>query len=107
VWGRSALGIEARRSGGEAVGGWDAEAPFYRVGGGAGRSGDEGEWAAAVVRHDGGGGNHFRRGSARAVMGSEEGGARRQHACTDVRRRWRRRPFGPGRKTTGRGPACR
>jgi hypothetical protein len=49
VRGRSRLGIGARRSGGEAVGGGDAEAPFYRVGGGAGRLGDGGEQAAAVA----------------------------------------------------------
>jgi hypothetical protein len=70
VRGRSGLRIGARRSEGEAVGGGDVRAPFYRVGGGAGRSGDRGEWAAVVVRHDGGGGDRFRRGSAE-VVGSE------------------------------------
>jgi formylmethanofuran dehydrogenase subunit C len=39
VRGRSGLRIGARRSGGEVVGGGDAEAPFYRVRGGAGRQG--------------------------------------------------------------------
>jgi hypothetical protein len=56
------------------VGGGDARAPFYRVGGGAGQPGDEGEWAAMVVHHDGGGGDRFGRGSAGAVVGSDEGG---------------------------------
>jgi hypothetical protein len=53
---RGCLGLEigSRRSGGEAVGGGDAKALFYRVGGGAGQLGDRGERAAAVVRHDGG-----------------------------------------------------
>jgi hypothetical protein len=39
---RSRLGLRigARRSGGEAVGGGDAEVPFYSVGGGAGCPGD-------------------------------------------------------------------
>jgi hypothetical protein len=49
VRGRSGLGIGARRSGGEAVGGGDAGVPFYRVGGGAGRPGDGGERAAVVA----------------------------------------------------------
>jgi hypothetical protein len=65
--------LGARRSGGGAVRGGDAEAPFYRVGGGAGRPCDGVEWAAVVVRHDGGGGNHFGRGSARVVVGRDEG----------------------------------
>jgi hypothetical protein len=42
--GHSALENQARRSGG----GGDAGAPFYRVGGGAGRPGIRGEWAVAV-----------------------------------------------------------
>jgi hypothetical protein len=37
------------RSGGEAVGGGDIGAPFYRVGGGAGWPGDGGEWVAVVA----------------------------------------------------------
>jgi hypothetical protein len=48
VRGHSGLGIGARWSGGGVVGGGDAEVPFYRVGGGEGRPGDEGELAAAV-----------------------------------------------------------
>jgi hypothetical protein len=59
---------------GGAVGGADARAPFYRVGGGAGRPGIGGEWVAAVVHHNGGGGGRFGRGSARVVVGSDEGG---------------------------------
>jgi hypothetical protein len=49
VRGRSGLRIGERRSGGEAVGGGDIGAPFYRVGGGAGRPGDGGEWVAVVA----------------------------------------------------------
>jgi hypothetical protein len=75
VRGRSGLGIGARRSGGEAVGGEDAGTPFYRVGAGAGQPGDGGEWAVAMVRHDGGGGGRLRRGSTRAMVGSDEGAA--------------------------------
>jgi hypothetical protein len=56
------------------VGGGDAGAPFYRVGGGAGRPSDGREHAIAVVHHDVGGGGHFRRGSAGAVVGCDEGG---------------------------------
>jgi hypothetical protein len=55
VRGHSGLEIGARRSGGEAVGGGDVRAPFYRVGGVARRPGDRGEWAAVVVRYNGGG----------------------------------------------------
>jgi hypothetical protein len=72
--GRSGLRNGARRSGGGAVGGWDARAPFYTVGGGTGWLGSGGEWAAAVVCHNGGGGDHFGRGSAEVVVGSDEGG---------------------------------
>jgi hypothetical protein len=54
VRGRSGLRIGANRSGGEAVGGGVAGAPFYGVGGGAGWPIDGGEWAAAVVRYNGG-----------------------------------------------------
>jgi hypothetical protein len=43
VQSHSGLGIGARRSGGEAVGGGDAKALFCRVGGGAGRPGDRGK----------------------------------------------------------------
>jgi hypothetical protein len=75
VRGGSGLIIWARRSGGEAMGGGDAGAPFYRVRGGAGRPGDGGKHAASVVHHDGGGGGCFGRGSAGAVVGSDEGGA--------------------------------
>jgi hypothetical protein len=60
--------------GGEAVGGGDVGALFYRVGGGAGQLGDGGERAAAVVRHDGDGGGHFGRGSTGVVVWSDEGG---------------------------------
>jgi hypothetical protein len=113
VRGRLGLRIGSRKSGGEAVGGGDVEVPFYRVGGGAGQLGYRGEQAVAVVHHDGGGGGHFGRGSAGAVVGSDEGGgvcsnhfgtgrgAGRWHAHEHVRQR---RPFGPGRKMTGRGP---
>jgi hypothetical protein len=69
---RSGLRIGARRSGGEVVRGGDAGVTFYRVGGGAGRPGDGGEWAAVVGRHDGGGGGRFDRGSP-GVVGSDEG----------------------------------
>jgi hypothetical protein len=51
------------RGGGGAVGGVDAGAPFYRVGGGAGRSGIGEEWAVKVVRHNGDEGSRFGRGS--------------------------------------------
>jgi hypothetical protein len=44
----SGLGIGARRSRGEAVGGGDAGVPFYRVGGGVGWLGDKGERAVAA-----------------------------------------------------------
>jgi hypothetical protein len=54
------------------VRGGDAGVTFYRVGGGAGRPGDGGEWAAVVGRHDGGGGGRFDRGSP-GVVGSDEG----------------------------------
>jgi hypothetical protein len=111
VRGHSGLGIGARRSGGEVVGGGDAGAPFYRVGGGMGWSGDRGEWPAVVVRHDGGGGGCFGRGSAGTVVGSDEGGAPavsregggagRRRTCAHARRRWQWWPFVPGRKTTG------
>jgi hypothetical protein len=74
VRGRSGLIIGLTRSGGEAVGGGDAEVPFYIVGGGVGRPGDGGEWAAAMMHHDGRGGGRFRRRSGRAVVGSDEGG---------------------------------
>jgi hypothetical protein len=67
--GRSGLEIGAKRSGGEVVGGEDAEAPFYRVGGGTGWPGYGGEWAVVVVHHDGGGGGRFGRGSAGVVAG--------------------------------------
>jgi hypothetical protein len=77
VQGRSGLGIGARRSEGEVVGGGDTGAPFYWVGRGAGRLGDGGELVATVERHDGCGGGRFRRGSARAVVGSDEGGVLR------------------------------
>jgi hypothetical protein len=69
---RSGLRIGARRSGGEVVRGGDAGVTFYRVGGGAGRPGDGGEWAVVVGRHDGGGGDRFDRGSP-GVVGSDEG----------------------------------
>jgi hypothetical protein len=70
--------LEAQKWGkeewGGAMGGWDARAPFYTIGGGAGWLGSGGEWAAAVVCHNGGGGGHFGRGSAEVVVGSDEGG---------------------------------
>jgi hypothetical protein len=71
VRGRSGLRIGPRRSGGEAVGGGDAGAPFYRVGGGAGRPGDRGVWAVAVVHHDGVGGGHFGGGGIGRGSGGE------------------------------------
>jgi hypothetical protein len=46
------------------VSGADAVAPFYRVGGGAGRPGVGEERAAAVVRYNGDDGGRFGRGSA-------------------------------------------
>jgi hypothetical protein len=53
VRGRSGLRIGAKRSGGEAVGGGDAGAPFYRVGGGAGGWAMKGigrrRWCAIMV----------------------------------------------------------
>jgi hypothetical protein len=61
------------------MGGGDARASCYRVGGGAGQPGDGGERAAAVVRYNGGGGSCFRRGSAGAVVGSDEGGGSSGH----------------------------
>jgi hypothetical protein len=111
---RLGLRIGARSSGGEAVGGGNAGAQFYRVGGGAGWPSDVGKWAAAVVRHDCGGGSYFGRGSAR-VVGSDEGGGvlrlfqerkwgtGKQRACAHMRSLWQRWPFGQGRKMTGQG----
>jgi hypothetical protein len=101
VWGRSGLGIGARRSEGEVVGGGDAGVPFYRVGGGVGRLGDGGERVVAVVCHDGGGGGRFGKGSTGVVVGSDEGGGARRHVSAHMRWRW---PFDPGRKMTRRGP---
>jgi hypothetical protein len=72
--GRSGIKNGARRSGGGAVGGGDAGAPFYRVRGGAGWLSIRGESVAAVVHHNGGGGGRFRRGSSGVVVGSYEGG---------------------------------
>jgi hypothetical protein len=111
-WGELRCGLlEAQKWGKEAVGGGDAGAPFYNVGGGAGRPGVGGERVAAVVRHSGGG-NHFGRGSTRVVVGSDEGGAlavtgaegapgggapAREAVATAV-------AVGLGWKTTGRGP---
>jgi hypothetical protein len=93
------------------VGGALVGAPFYRVGGGAGRSGIRGEQAAVVVHHNGDEGGHVGRGSVGVVVGSDEGGCsdrcgsgsgagrRRAHV------RWRQRQrVGPRRKTTRRGP---
>jgi hypothetical protein len=72
-WGELRCGLlEAQKWGKEEVGGGDAGAPFYNLGGGAGRPSVGGEWVAAVVRHNGGG-NHFGRGSTRVVVGSDEG----------------------------------
>jgi hypothetical protein len=73
VRGRSGLGIGARRNTGEVVRGGDAGAPFYRVGGGAGRPGDGGERVVVMVHYNGGGSGRFGRGSTGAV-GSDEGG---------------------------------
>jgi hypothetical protein len=55
------------------VRGGDAGAPFYRVGGGAGRPGDGGERVVVMVHYNGGGSGRFGRGSTGAV-GSDEGG---------------------------------
>jgi hypothetical protein len=80
------------------VGGGDAEVPFYRVGGGAGRPGDEGELAAAVEAAVSGGDRPGRwwgvLGGCSSHLGVEGG---------IVRQRWWCRPFDPGRKTTGWG----
>jgi hypothetical protein len=57
------------------VGGGDAGAPFYRVGGGAGPPGIGGERSVVVLHHNGGGGGRFGRGSVGVVAGSDEGGA--------------------------------
>jgi hypothetical protein len=66
-----------------------------------------------VVLYNGGGGGRFGRGSIRAVGSDErngcsshfesgrERGIGRRHARAHVRRRWRRRSLGLGRKTTG------
>jgi hypothetical protein len=54
------------------VSGADAVAPFYRVGGGAGRPGVGEEWVA-VVCHNGDEGGCFGRGSVGVVLGSDEG----------------------------------
>jgi hypothetical protein len=48
-----------RERGRRGGGGADAEAPFYRVGGGAGRLGIGDERAAAVVHHNGDEGGRF------------------------------------------------
>jgi hypothetical protein len=55
------------------VGGADAEGPFYRVGGGAGRPGVREERAVAVVRHNGDEGGHFKKGLAREGEGVRVG----------------------------------
>jgi hypothetical protein len=59
MWARS--GHRERRRRGR--GGSDAGAPFYRVGGGAGRPGVREEREAVVVCHNGDEGGCFRRGS--------------------------------------------
>jgi hypothetical protein len=89
VLGLSGLGIEARRSVGESVGGGDAGALFYRVGGGVGRPDDGGEWVAVVVHHDGHGGGCFRRGSAGAVVMRGGGCSSRFRSGRWVPGRWR------------------
>jgi hypothetical protein len=110
VRGCSGLRIGARWSGGDAVGGGDDGAPFYRVGGAAGRPSNRREW-------DGGGGGRFGRGSTGVVVGSDEEGCssyfgsgrgRREaaHVHVHVRWRWQRRPFGPGGKDDRAGPTC-
>jgi hypothetical protein len=102
----------ARRSGGGAVGGGDARAPFHRFRGGAGQTDIRGEQALAVVRHNGGGGGRFRRGSSRVVVGSDEGRCSGRYGRKrGVRRRCARASevaaavvaVGPGRKMTGWG----
>jgi hypothetical protein len=94
--GRSGLGNGATRSGGGAVGRGNVRASFYRVRGGAGRSGIGGERAAAMVRHNVDGGGRFGRGSAGVVVVSDEGGcsgccgsgrAPGGSACVHMRRR--------------------
>jgi hypothetical protein len=111
--GRSGLKNGARRSGGGAVRGGDVGAPFYRIGGGAGRSGIGGEQAVAVVHHNGGGCGRFRRVSTRVVVGSDEGGCSDRYGSRRGagRRRAHAREavsvattISPGRKMTGRGP---
>jgi hypothetical protein len=61
----SGRGERGRRGGGGAVGGANAGAPFYRVGGGAGQPSIGEERAAAAVRHNGDEGDRFGRGSAK------------------------------------------
>jgi hypothetical protein len=64
-------GGERGRRGGQKA---DAEAPFYRVRGGAGRPSVGEEWAVAVVCDNGDEGGRLGWGSAGVVVGSDEGG---------------------------------
>jgi hypothetical protein len=49
-----------------------SSSPIYRVGGGAGRPGVGGEWAAAVVRHNGMKAAVSEGNRPRGVVGSDE-----------------------------------
>jgi hypothetical protein len=62
---RSGHRERGRRDRGGEMGGADARATFYRVGGGAGRPGVGEERAATVVRHNGDEGGRFGRESGR------------------------------------------
>jgi hypothetical protein len=115
VRGHSRLRIGARRSGGGAVGGGDAEAPFYRVGGGAGWPGDRGEQVAVGVHHNGGGGGRFGRGSVGAVVGMMRGVLRPFWEQKGGAGRWRAHAreamvaasvIRPGEEDDQAGPVC-
>jgi hypothetical protein len=55
------------------------------------------------VRHDAGGGDHFGRGSARAVVGSDEGGCALA-VLGEEGEALGGATYGPGGETTGQGP---
>jgi hypothetical protein len=78
------------------VGQVDVGAPFYRVRGGAGRSGAGEERAVVVVRHNGDEGGCFRRGSAELVVGSDERGSSDRYGSGSGARRRRVRTGGGG-----------
>jgi hypothetical protein len=100
-------GERGRRGGGGA----DAEAPFYRVRGGAGRPSVGEEWAVAVVCDNGDEGSRLGWGSSGVVVGSDEGGGAPTVMGEEATLRGGARAravvavvVGPVRKTTEQGP---